>query len=169
MSFSPVIPPEQEGNIEVIELRRESFAGRVAILTLGAMLLGERLSGKGIVATFNGNTNIALWEVEPLLAFGILALVFVGLYPSKTPLVYPLLEEGANASTFWRAAQRILGRLACLLLAGTILMEILTGKGALKLFNIETGKETLDEAEIAIAFFALLFLTAGAPDDSEDD
>ena len=92
------------------------------------MLLGERLSGNGIVATFNGNTNIALWEVEPLLAIGILALVFVGLYPSKTPLVYPLLEEGANAATFWKAAQRILGRIACLLLAGTILMEILTGK-----------------------------------------
>lgn len=105
--------------------------------TVQAMLLGERLSGKGIVATFNGNTNIELWEVEPLLAFGILALVFVGLYPSKTPLVYPLLEEGANAGTFWRAAQRILGRVACLLLAGTIVMELLTGKvGMLQLSGV---------------------------------
>ena len=42
-------------------------------------------------------------------------------------------------------------------------------QGALKLFNIETGKETLDEAEIAIAFFALLFLTAGAPAETEDN
>ena len=40
-------------------------------------------------------------------------------------------------------------------------------QGALKLFSIETGKETLDEAEIVAAFFALLILTASPPDDED--
>lgn len=35
LSYNPATPPEQEGDAGVIELRRETFAGRVAILTLG--------------------------------------------------------------------------------------------------------------------------------------
>ena len=35
LTFNPVTPPEQEGDIGALELRRETFAGRVAILTLG--------------------------------------------------------------------------------------------------------------------------------------
>lgn len=33
-------------------------------------------------------------------------------------------------------------------------------QGALALFNIETGKEALDEVEIIVAFLMLIFLTA---------
>lgn len=138
------------------ELLRETFAGRVAILSLGAMLLGERLTGRGIVATLNHNTNIPLWEMEPLLAFGVFALFFVALYPSKSPLLQPTTK----GKDIWKGTQRLFGRVACLLLAGTIVTEVVTGKGALALFNIETGKEALDEVEIIVAFLMLIFLTA---------
>lgn len=89
-----------------------------------AMLLGERLTGRGIVQTLNHSTKIPLWEMEPLLGVGVIALFFVALYPSRTPLLQPS-TTGMNV---YRGAQRLVGRVACLLLAGTIIVEVVTGK-----------------------------------------
>ena len=88
------------------------------------MLIGERITGRGIVATFNHSTNIPLWEMEPLLGLGIVGLLVVALYPSKTPLLTP----GVKGNQFRQGAQRLLGRVACLVLAGTIVTEVVTGK-----------------------------------------
>ena len=88
------------------------------------MLMGERLTGRGIVQTMKHNVGIPLWEMEPLLAIGVLFLLIVALYPSKTPLLQPTTKGW----DIWTGAQRLVGRVACLLLAGTIVTEVVTGK-----------------------------------------
>eukprot|EP00249_Psilotum_nudum_P009192 c21769_g1_i1 orf=2-667(-) len=52
--------------------QNELFVGRVAMLGFAASLLGEAITGKGILAQFDLETGIPLYETEPLLLFFIL-------------------------------------------------------------------------------------------------
>lgn len=50
----------------------ELFVGRVAMLGFAASLLGEAVTGKGILAQLNLETGTPITEAEPLLLFFIL-------------------------------------------------------------------------------------------------
>ncbi|KAJ0954086.1 putative chlorophyll A-B binding protein [Helianthus annuus] len=52
--------------------QNELFVGRVAMLGFAASLLGEGITGKGILSQLNLETGIPIYEAEPLLLFFIL-------------------------------------------------------------------------------------------------
>ncbi|VAH66456.1 unnamed protein product [Triticum turgidum subsp. durum] len=50
----------------------ELFVGRVAMIGFAASILGEAITGKGILSQLNLETGIPIYEAEPLLLFFIL-------------------------------------------------------------------------------------------------
>ncbi|XP_020679808.1 photosystem II 22 kDa protein, chloroplastic [Dendrobium catenatum] len=52
--------------------QNELFVGRVAMLGFAASLIGEGITGKGILAQLNLETGVPIYEAEPLLLFFIL-------------------------------------------------------------------------------------------------
>ncbi|CAN0893388.1 Photosystem II 22 kDa protein, chloroplastic [Linum grandiflorum] len=52
--------------------QNELFVGRVAMIGFAASLLGEGITGKGILSQLNLETGIPIYEAEPLLLFFIL-------------------------------------------------------------------------------------------------
>ncbi|XP_009399195.2 photosystem II 22 kDa protein, chloroplastic-like [Musa acuminata AAA Group] len=163
--------------------QNELFVGRVAMLGFAASLLGEGITGKGILAQLNLETGIPIYEAEPLLLFFILftllgaigALGDRGQFVDDSPTglgkaVIPPgkgfraalgLEEGGPLFGFTKANELFVGRLAQLGIAFSIIGEIITGKGALAQLNIETGVpvselEPLVLFNVAFFFFAAL-------------
>ncbi|XP_078434621.1 chlorophyll A-B binding family protein [Wolffia australiana] len=161
----------------------ELFVGRVAMIGFAASLLGEGITGKGILSQLNLETGIPIYEAEPLLLFFILftllgaigALGDRGRFVDETPTgldkaVIPPgkgfrsalgLSEGGPLFGFTKSNELFVGRLAQLGIAFSIIGEIITGKGALAQLNIETGVpiseiEPLVLFNVAFFFFAAL-------------
>ncbi|XP_057504584.1 photosystem II 22 kDa protein, chloroplastic [Actinidia eriantha] len=163
--------------------QNELFVGRVAMIGFAASLLGEAITGKGILAQLNLETGIPIYEAEPLLLFFILftllgaigALGDRGRFVDDPPTglekaVIPPgkgirsalgLKEGGPLFGFTKANELFVGRLAQLGIAFSLIGEIITGKGALAQLNIETGVpiseiEPLLLFNVAFFFFAAL-------------
>lgn len=161
--------------------QNELFVGRVAMLGFAASLLGEGITGKGILAQLNIETGIPIYEAEPLLLFFILftllgaigALGDRGRFVDDPPtglekaVIAPgkgfksalgLSEEGPLFG-FTKANELFVGRLAQLGFAFSLIGEIITGKGALAQLNIETGVP-VNELEPLVLFNVIFFLFA---------
>nr|CAD1838699.1 unnamed protein product [Ananas comosus var. bracteatus] len=162
--------------------QNELFVGRVAMLGFAASLLGEAITGKGILAQLNLETGIPIYEAEPLLLFFILFTLlgaigalgdrgqFVDEAAGLEKAVIPPgkgfksalgLKEGGPLFGFTKANELFVGRLAQLGIAFSLIGEIITGKGALAQLNIETGVpineiEPLLLFNIAFFFFAAI-------------
>lgn len=165
--------------------QNELFVGRVAMIGFAASLLGEAITGKGILAQLNLETGIPIYEAEPLLLFFILfnllgAIGALGdrgrfvddptpatglekavIPPGKSFKAALGLSEGGPLFGFTKANELFVGRLAQLGIAFSIIGEIITGKGALAQLNIETGVpinelEPLLLFNIAFFFFAAI-------------
>ncbi|XP_072969991.1 photosystem II 22 kDa protein 1, chloroplastic [Typha angustifolia] len=162
--------------------QNELFVGRVAMIGFAASLLGEAITGKGILAQLNLETGIPIYEAEPLLLFFILftllgaigALGDRGRFVDDTTglekaVIAPGkgfrsalgLNEGGPLFGFTKANELFVGRLAQLGIAFSLIGEIITGKGALGQLNIETGVpineiEPLVLFNVAFFFFAAL-------------
>jgi len=161
----------------------ELFVGRVAMIGFAASLLGEGITGKGILQQLNLETGIPIYEAEPLLLFFILftllgaigALGDRGKFVDDPPTgidkaVIPPgkgfrsalgLSEGGPLFGFTKSNELFVGRLAQLGIAFSLIGEIITGKGALAQLNIETGLpigeiEPLVLFNVAFFFFAAL-------------
>lgn len=65
----------------------ELFVGRVAQLGFAAGLVGEALTGKGILAQFNIETGLPLSETEPLLLAFILFTLLAAINPGTGKFV----------------------------------------------------------------------------------
>ncbi|KAF0902497.1 hypothetical protein E2562_017897 [Oryza meyeriana var. granulata] len=159
----------------------ELFVGRVAMLGFAASILGEAITGKGILAQLNLETGIPIYEAEPLLLFFILftllgaigALGDRGSFVDDPPtgidkaVIAPGkgfrsalgLSEGGPLFGFTKANELFVGRLAQLGIAFSIIGEIITGKGALAQLNIETGVP-ISEIEPLVIFNVLFFFVA---------
>lgn len=161
----------------------ELFVGRVAMLGFAASLLGEAITGKGILSQLNLETGIPIYEAEPLLLFFILFTLLgaIGALGDRgkfvddpTPAtglgkaVIPPgkgfrsavgLSESGPLFGFTKANELFVGRLAQLGIAFSIIGEIITGKGALAQLNIETGVPITD-IEPLVLFNVLFFLFA---------
>ncbi|KAI6690908.1 hypothetical protein NL676_027736 [Syzygium grande] len=159
----------------------ELFVGRVAMIGFAASLLGEAITGKGILAQLNLETGIPIYEAEPLLLFFILftllgaigALGDRGRFVDDPPTgiegaVIPPgksfrsalgLKEGGPLFGFTKANELFVGRLAQLGFAFSLIGEIITGKGALAQLNIETGVP-ISEIEPLVLFNVLFFFVA---------
>ncbi|KAL6844245.1 hypothetical protein ACP4OV_025918 [Aristida adscensionis] len=158
----------------------ELFVGRVAMLGFAASLLGEAVTGKGILAQLNLETGIPIYEAEPLLLFFILFTLLgaigalgdrgrfvddaTGLERAVVPPGKGLraalgLREGGPLFGFTKANELFVGRLAQLGIAFSLIGEIVTGKGALAQLNVETGVP-VNEIEPLLLFSILFFFFA---------
>ncbi|KAK6246208.1 hypothetical protein QUC31_000984 [Theobroma cacao] len=165
--------------------QNELFVGRVAMLGFAASLLGEAITGKGILAQLNLETGIPIYEAEPLLLFFILftllgaigALGDRGSFVDDPPsgiegAVIPPgrgirgalgLKEGGPLFGFTKANELFVGRLAQLGIAFSLIGEIITGKGALAQLNIETGIPISDIEPLVLFNVAFFFFAAINP------
>ncbi|KAF6152780.1 hypothetical protein GIB67_004609 [Kingdonia uniflora] len=161
--------------------QNELFVGRVAMLGFAASLLGEAITGKGILSQLNIETGIPIYEAEPLLLFFILftllgaigALGDRGQFVDDPPaglekaVIAPGkgirstlgLKEGGPLFGFTKSNELFVGRLAQLGVAFSIIGEIITGKGALAQLNIETGVP-IGEIEPLVLFNVVFFFIA---------
>ncbi|CAL8997138.1 unnamed protein product [Prunus brigantina] len=166
--------------------QNELFVGRVAMIGFAASLLGEAVTGKGILAQLNLETGVPIYEAEPLLLFFILFTLlgaigalgdrgsFVDDPPTgiKGAVIGPGkgfrsalgLKEGGPLFGFTKANELFVGRLAQLGFAFSLIGEIITGKGALAQLNIETGVP-INEIEplvlLNVVFFFIAALNPG--------
>ncbi|KAE8715458.1 Photosystem II 22 kDa protein [Hibiscus syriacus] len=165
--------------------QNELFVGRVAMIGFAASLLGEAITGKGILAQLNLETGIPIYEAEPLLLFFILftllgaigALGDRGRFVDDPPTgiegaVIPPgkgirgalgLKEGGPLFGFTKANELFVGRLAQLGIAFSLIGEIITGKGALAQLNIETGIPINDIEPLVLFNVAFFFFAAINP------
>lgn len=150
-------------------------------MLLQASILGEAVTGKGILAQLNLETGIPIYEAEPLLLFFILftllgaigALGDRGKFVDDPPTgiegaVIPPgkgvrsalgLKEGGPLFGFTKSNELFVGRLAQLGFAFSLIGEIITGKGALAQLNIETGVP-INEIEPLVLFNVIFFFFA---------
>ncbi|GAB2290395.1 hypothetical protein Dimus_024673 [Dionaea muscipula] len=178
--------------------QNELFVGRVAMLGFAASLLGEAITGKGILSQLNIETGIPIYEAEPLLLFFILFTLLgaigalgdrgkfiddpsTGLDKAVIPPGKGFrgalgLREGGPLFGFTKANELFVGRLAQLGFAFSLIGEVITGKGALAQLNIETGVpvneiEPLVLFNVAFFFFAALNPGTGkfVTDEEEND
>eukprot|EP00249_Psilotum_nudum_P034313 c53241_g1_i1 orf=214-1062(+) len=167
--------------------QNELFVGRVAMLGFAASLLGEAITGKGILAQFDLETGIPLYETEPLLLFFILftllgaigALGDRGKFVDDTTEVTGLdravvppgkglksalgLSEKGPTFGFTKSNELFVGRLAQLGIAFSIIGELITGKGALAQLNIETGVPITDIEPLVLLNVLFFFVAAINP------
>ncbi|KAG6655506.1 hypothetical protein I3843_05G199400 [Carya illinoinensis] len=161
--------------------QNELFVGRVAMIGFAASLLGEGITGKGILAQLNLETGIPIYEAEPLLLFFILFTLLgaigalgdrgkfvdddaTGLEKAVIPPGKGLrsalgLKEGGPLFGFTKSNELFVGRLAQLGIAFSLIGEIITGKGALAQLNIETGIP-INEIEPLVLFNVIFFFFA---------
>nr|AEK26371.1 chloroplast photosystem II subunit [Sedum alfredii] len=177
--------------------QNELFVGRVAMIGFAASILGEAVTGKGILAQLNLETGIPIYEAEPLLLFFILFTLLgaigalgdrgrfvddppTGLEKAVIPPGKGLrsafgLSEGGPLFGFTKSNELFVGRLAQLGFAFSLIGEIITGKGALAQLNIETGVP-INEIEPLVLFNVIFFFFAAlnpgtgkfVTDDEED-
>ncbi|KAL4591851.1 hypothetical protein LXL04_004825 [Taraxacum kok-saghyz] len=177
--------------------QNELFVGRVAMIGFAASLLGEGITGKGILQQLNLETGIPIYEAEPLLLFFILftllgAIGALGdrgrfvdepttgldkavIAPGKGIRGALGLSEGGPLFGFTKSNELFVGRLAQLGIAFSLIGEIITGKGALAQLNIETGIPISDIEPLVLFNVAFFFIAALNPgtgkfvtDDEED-
>ncbi|KAA8538462.1 hypothetical protein F0562_027992 [Nyssa sinensis] len=161
--------------------QNELFVGRVAMIGFAASVLGEAITGKGILAQLNLETGIPIYEAEPLLLFFILFTLLgaigalgdrgqfvdepaTGLDKAVIPPGKGLrsalgLKEEGPLFGFTKANELFVGRLAQLGIAFSLIGEIITGKGALAQLNIETGVP-ISEIEPLVLFNVIFFFFA---------
>ncbi|KAL5704373.1 hypothetical protein ACHQM5_022813 [Ranunculus cassubicifolius] len=158
----------------------ELFVGRVAMLGFAASLLGEGITGKGILSQLNIETGIPIYEAEPLLLFFILftllgAIGALGdrgqfvddatglekavIAPGKGLRSALGLKDGGPLFGFTKSNELFVGRLAQLGFVFSLIGEIITGKGALAQLNIETGVP-INELEPLVLFNVIFFFFA---------
>lgn len=160
--------------------QNELFVGRVAMIGFAASLLGEAITGKGILSQLNIETGIPIYEAEPLLLFFILfnllgaigALGDRGRFVDDSPtgLEKAVIPPGKGLRSalglgqgplfgFTKANELFVGRLAQLGIVFSIIGEIVTGKGALAQLNFETGVP-IQEIEPLLLFNIVFFFIA---------
>lgn len=55
----------------------------LSAVRLQAVLIGERITGRGVVQAVDHAVGVPLWEIEPLLGALVLALLVGAVYPRR--------------------------------------------------------------------------------------
>ncbi|CAI5478300.1 unnamed protein product [Closterium sp. Yama58-4] len=159
----------------------ELFVGRVAMLGFAASLLGEAITGVGILSQLNIETGIPITETEPLLLFFIAFTVLGaigglgdrGRFVDDEPVGPPVKPGGIKAALglkedgplfgFTKANELFVGRLAQLGFAASLIGEVITGKGSLAQLNFEIGVPVWELEPLLLASIAFFFVAAINP------
>ena len=134
-----------------ITARRE-FWGKLSVLSLVAALLGERVTGKGVVQALDLAVGVPMWELDPILALPVGGLLLAAFTPPRS-------LAGVPPAALIRGG---LYRLAHAALAAAIVTEAVAGQGVLALLELETGVGQVSEIEAVAVFFGLLFVTGSS-------
>ncbi len=65
-----------------------------------AVLIGERITGRGVVSAVDHAVGVPLWEIEPLLGALVLALLVGAVYPRRKYKSRKSQVRTTAASTF---------------------------------------------------------------------
>eukprot|EP00873_Tetraselmis_striata_P002835 jgi/Tetstr1/423099/TSEL_013869.t1 len=135
------------------------FARRLTVICFGAALIGEKVSGKGCVASLGGSIGVGLAQMEPeiiLLAVLLAVAAFQpGLWPRRRADVEVWKWMGSSV-------EYIVDSLLCLAFSGSLIVEGVTGKGILAAVDFPGIGTPLTPEEATGAFLFLLFLTQGS-------
>lgn len=157
----------------------ELFVGRLAMLGIATSIIGEILTGKGALAQLGLETGLPVfdidWTILAVIAFNVIA----ALIPAKGrfvpddeelserppgPLQDPSISIldwrrffGTNGFGWTKENELLVGRVAQLGFASSLLGEAVTGKGVLGQFDVETGL-SLSQTEPLLLFFIALTL-----------
>lgn len=129
------------------------FGGGLITLLFGASLLSERLNGMGVVQQLELHQGL-----HPFIVASIVALFAAAFWPSF-PSSSPTSSIDDNEVDLTSRIRKWATRGICLAMAATLLGELLTGKGALCLLDVETGIEEISDVEAIAAFIAMFLLT----------
>ena len=133
--------------------------GRLAAVGLVVSLMGERLTGKGILAQLNMETGVPVTELEPVLVVLICGLASFSALGALGGADLPTTPGVASLGVrFTSERQRLVGRLSMAAFASALVAEAVTGSGPLDLLELDTGVP-MDEVEAGIAFLLLLMGT----------
>lgn len=170
--------------------QNELFVGRVAMLGFAASLLGEAITGTGILAQVNIETGIPIAEAEPLLIFFIIFTLLGAIgglgdrgqfvdddttsTPAKPGTLKALLgiSEESPLFGFTKANELFVGRMAQLGFAASLIGEGITGKGFLGQLGFETGIPLIDVdffLAVSIAFTLFAAINEGTGKFVDDD
>ncbi|CAI5970326.1 unnamed protein product [Closterium sp. NIES-65] len=159
----------------------ELFVGPVAMLGFAASLLGEAITGAGILSQLNIETGIPITETEPLLLFFIAFTVLGaigglgdrGRFVDDEPVGPPVkrgsikaalgLSEDGPLFGFTKANELFVGRLAQLGFAASLIGKVITGRDALAQLNIEIGVPVWELEPLLLASIAFFFIAAINP------
>eukprot|EP00775_Hariotina_reticulata_P010780 gene10779-10936_t len=164
----------------------ELFVGRLAMIGFASSLVGEVLSGKGALAQLGYDFGLPTTQIDIFIA-GLIGFNFIAaflptsgtfvpeevearsaerkgpLQDPKITLLQPKKFFGITEFGFTKANELFVGRLAQLGFAASLIGEIVTGKGPLAQFGLETGIPLLDTEAVLLAFIALMLFTAVNP------
>ncbi|GAB4821395.1 hypothetical protein N2152v2_008441 [Parachlorella kessleri] len=154
----------------------ELLIGRVSLFALSAALVGELITGQGPITYLKFETGIPnLWVADKAVLFLIGFNLVAGLLPARGRFVAdkepPGWRKGAEPGKYIGSGQRgitkeeelSLGRMAQLMLSVFFTGELLSGKGALGLLEIETGVPACEAEPLVIIFVSLMLLAAINP------
>ena len=142
-----------------MDASNELFVGRLAAVGLVVSLMGERLTGKGILAQLNMETGVPVTELEPVLVVLICGLASFSALGALGGADLPTTPGVASLGVrFTSERQRLVGRLSMAAFASALVAEAVTGSGPLDLLELDTGVP-MDEVEAGIAFLLLLMGT----------
>jgi len=178
---------------------RELGLGRLAMFGFSASFLGELITGKGALAQFDIETGLPLNESEPLILAFVGLNAVLALWPASGKFVAeqtrkkPWYEEEAEAreaakrtgplvaEDFWdlfahvlgltKERELIVGRLAQLGFASSIVGELMTGLGPLGQLRMEESlpMTQLEPLLAVVAIFIVLASLSPGTGDFEDD
>eukprot|EP00873_Tetraselmis_striata_P041676 jgi/Tetstr1/461940/TSEL_007018.t1 len=149
----------------------ELFVGRMAMLGFASSMLGELLTGKGPLAQFDIEVGVPLQDTE----FFVLALIAFNLFAALAPASGKFVPDEKTKVTpetvvnnliptdgfgFTKANELFVGRMAQLGFAASLVGEVITGKGALAQFGLETGIPLSAAEPWILVFIFSTFLAA---------
>lgn len=164
----------------------ELFVGRMAMLGFAAGLIGEVMTGDGILAQLGYETGLMSYEINRLI-LGLIGFNLVAAFApasgrfvqedaeelAKTPAgplqdvrITPLQPKkyfGFSDFGFTKENELFVGRVAQLGFAAALIGEVMTGQGPLVQLGYETGIPLQDAEAIVLAIPAFFLLAAVNP------
>jgi len=167
----------------------ELFLGRISMFVFGSTVLIEHFTGNGLLSLLNFETGIPVWETEPVILGFIVFQIATGLAPAKGSFstaddtssggvasdnnvnaefnfLSSLLTQYAllvgNLLGMTKERELLVGRVAQIGLACSLLGEVITGYGPLAQLDLESGVDLLDANPFVVIFSLSLVLIAGS-------
>mmetsp|Transcript_7575 Transcript_7575/g.18194 ORF Transcript_7575/g.18194 Transcript_7575/m.18194 type:complete len:254 (-) Transcript_7575:28-789(-) len=153
--------PHRRGSppsLQSLSRTRRLFLRRLTVISFGAALIGEKVTGQGCIASLGAETGVPLSEMEPEV---LIVAVLLGVAAFQ-PDLWPRHSANSLTSLIAKSAEHIVDSALCLAFSLCLLIEGVTGKGILAVLQVPDLGTPLTQPEAAASFLVLLFLTQGS-------